>query len=133
MFNSEIFNGNILGSLTELIESKSFISVDDVKSSSILGSAGGGSVVAGRLNCLWSELNIGNKEIALLGHSSWSVESISSGLSDMEWLLSLLKVVDSLGGGGINSEWLFNNDILMCTSSNKVSVSVSSNSGGGEV
>lgn len=98
MFNSEVFLGDILGSLIELIESISSISVDDVESSSILGSAGGGSVVAGGLESLWSVLNIGNKEIALLGHSSWSVVSISSGLSGVESLLSVLNVVDLLGG-----------------------------------
>ena len=132
MFNSEAFLGNLFGSLLELKEININISVDNVESSSVLGSAGGDSVVAGGVDSLWSVLNISDKEISLFGDSSSSVESISSGLSGVEWLLSLLDVSDSLGGGGINSVWSFLNDIDVCGSSNWDSVTVGSDNGGGE-
>ena len=132
MLNSETFRGNLFGSLLELKEININISTDSVVSSSVLGSAGGGNVVAGGADNLWSDLNIGHKEISLFGDSSSSVLSISSGLSDVEWLLSLLDVSDSLGGGGINSEWSFLNDIDVCGSSNWDSVSEGSDNGGGE-
>ena len=132
VFNSEIFLGNLFGSLFELKKIDINISVGDVVSSSLLSSAGAESCVAGGANSLWSGLNIGDEEISLLSHSSWSVDSISSGLSDVEWLLSLLDVSDSLGGGGINSEWSLLNDIDVGGSSNWDSVSVGSDKGGGE-
>ena len=50
----------------------------------------------------------------------------------MEWLLPLLDVSDSLGGGGINSIWSFLNDIDVSGSSNWDSVSVGSDKGSGE-
>ena len=132
IFNSEVFLGNLFGSLLELKEFNILISADNIESSSVLGSTGGDCIVAGGIYSLWSVLNISNEEIFLFSHSSWSVDSISSGLSDVEWLLSLLDVSDSLGGGGINSVWSFLNDIDVCGSSNWDSVSEASDKGGGE-
>ena len=118
IFNSEVFLGNLFGSLLELKEFNILISADNIESSSVLGSTGGDCIVAGGIYSLWSVLNISNKEIFLFSHSTWRVDSISSSLSDVEWLLSLLDVSDSLSGGGINSVWSFLNDIDVCGCSN---------------
>ena len=69
IFNSEVFLGNLFGSLLELKEIDILISADNVESSSVLSSAGGDCVVAGGAQSLWSVLNTTDKGWCIFGHS----------------------------------------------------------------
>ena len=69
IFNSEVFLGNLFGSLLELKEINILISADNIESSSVLSSADGDCVVAGGAKSLWSVLNTTDKGWVIFGHS----------------------------------------------------------------
>ena len=128
--NGEVLLGDFLLSLLELEEFEGLVISDNVVSGSVLNSLSSDSVVSGGIDLLWSSLDFGDEGVSLLGHELWGVLGVSSSLSDVFWLLSNLLVGDSLGGGGIDSEFLLLGNVNVLGGSNWDSVSVGSDKGG---